>query len=793
MGKDELDKRLRRLHEAADSFALPDIPDGSFKGVKRLGGKMTYWYTQPFGAAQNDFNRNAVDAMDELKRQIDRLREQLAEAESRSVQRIASAKSDVQQDYRKVIARNYLEQQEAMEKMSAEIDYTLSYAAPQNRVHAGKPPLTQLPVIGTESLFQEFRAVQNAENGSDASQALDCLGEEYKKLLEDSVHVLSSPKNCKPVALVVRSYQSTAGMEAIRNEVWDLYQLLRSASRYPVCIVSVEGTGESIRQSGDLYAVPESMLGDWVRTTDPALLIYCESTTNIMHLANDSLLLRNSIVRLSAQNPIQELGGSLMQELQHLCDFGVQHYCTCSSFAADKMEEAGFRRPDVIYPYMDPQKPLFIRKPRGFDPEKLTIGFASSPMLPHQSDSRGIPVLCEVVAQNPDVHFIVLWRDAEAVAVPEMLRNAENCEVHIGKYDMSQFYDKVDCILVPYADINYNHACSMSALEGMMMGIPVIATPVAGVSELVKACGIGMVTEHADAASVTKAIQQFPMHYSAFQEAWRTEKLHGMVSNHAFVQYVESCIEEAVPVGVHTLYEWDRQLKINQKHLVRGSAALKAYYQRQEIAANYTEDRFLAYPQNCFDLMERKSVAVLLSHYLAGKRNVQLLDLACGNGRILQELVHFGTCTACDASRAMLHAVQEKFAGADVRIQELDLISQQPNETFDVITIFRFIRHYSYETRRGLWRKLRNALNENGILLFDVPNNRFEIPHRQKNGWGKYNIYDVFWSKKAIEKEMRDNGFRLLALVPVGQGLYPMPQEYRSEPMTWTAAATPLA
>ncbi|MBP0967435.1 MAG: hypothetical protein J5722_07365, partial [Oscillospiraceae bacterium] len=96
-----------------------------------------------------------------------------------------------------------------------------------------------------------------------------------------------------------------------------------------------------------------------------------------------------------------------------------------------------------------------------------------------------------------------------------------------------------------------------------------------------------------------------------------------------------------------------------------------------------------------------------------------------------------------------------------------------------------------YSIRKKLWARLRAALKQGGILLFDVPNVRFEVPHRKKNGWGNYHIYDIFWTRDAIERELRDNGFRLAALIPVGQGLYPMPAEYRAEPMTWTAAAIP--
>ena len=88
-----------------------------------------------------------------------------------------------------------------------------------------------------------------------------------------------------------------------------------------------------------------------------------------------------------------------------------------------------------------------------------------------------------------------------------------------------------------------------------------------------------------------------------------------------------------------------------------------------------------------------------------------------------------------------------------------------------------------------LWAKLRQLIGENGVVLFDVPNARFEIPHRQSNGWGQYQIYDIFWTRHALEKELNDNGLRLAALIPIGQGLYPMPAEFRGEPMTWTAAA----
>ena len=792
MGKDELDKKLRRMHEDAVSFSLPTVPDGNFKTAKKLGKKLTYWYVQPFSAAQNEFNSYTADTIAELKRQVDRLREMIYETEDRSEQRISDAKQELRQEQRQAQARSNAAQQDAFEALTASVDRTLSYTAPERRSSAGVLPLTKLPVIGTEALFQEFHSVQTADNSTETQQALDVLGAGYRALLEDSVKKLTDPQNCKPIALVVHTFMQNAGMEAIRNEVWDLYRLLCDASRYPACILSIEPEGTEPAQRGDVHFVPENQVQDWMRMHDPALLIFCESTAGILKAADHSMLLRNAIVRLSGQNPVHGTKSSSLQEFVHLCDLGVQHYCTASQFAANVMEEYGFRRPEVIYPYIDLQKPIFCRKPRTFDPKKYTVGFASSPMLKAQMNSRGIPALCDTVTMNPEIRFIVLWRDAETVPVPDVLQNAPNCEVRIGRCDMAQFYDEIDCVLIPYADEFFNHACSLSAVEGMIMGIPAVATPEAGVSELIEACGLGIIAEGNDAAALSAALRQLPEQYPAFRESWRTEKLLGLISGKAFVRYAEDCIAEAVPQGVHTLYEWDRQLKLENKHLVKGVAALKAYYQRQDVASSYTEDRFTAYPQNCFDLMERKSVSVLLEHFLSGRKNPELLDLACGNGRIFQEVLPFGKCTAGDASPAMLAAVRQRFANEEFTAKELDLLSDELTGKYDAITIFRFIRHYEYSTRRQLWAKLRNALKENGVLLFDVPNVRFEVPHRQKMGWGKYHIYDIFWTRAAIEKELLDNGLRLLALVPVGQGLYPMPTEYRNEPMTWTAAVTPM-
>ena len=102
---------------------------------------------------------------------------------------------------------------------------------------------------------------------------------------------------------------------------------------------------------------------------------------------------------------------------------------------------------------------------------------------------------------------------------------------------------------------------------------------------------------------------------------------------------------------------------------------------------------------------------------------------------------------------------------------------------FDVVTTFRYIRHYDGSQRMHIYEKIRKCLNDNGILVFDVCNIEYSMADRKKAGWDGFNIYDVFWTKESIQQELEENGFRIVYLLPIeidkiGQG-----------PVTWTVAA----
>ena len=187
-----------------------------------------------------------------------------------------------------------------------------------------------------------------------------------------------------------------------------------------------------------------------------------------------------AIIRLSAQNPLEGVSRQARESLLHVNDLGMQHYIVYSGYAKKIMEQAGFKNIRFCYPLVDQRKisaAVCLEKQKG----KITAGFASSPMSEKQMTDRGVFLLCDLAEKEQNAEFLILWRE-ETVALPERLKKASNCKIITGYYPMEHFYSQIDCLLIPYTSENSNHACSVSALEAMLTGLPVVCTSKSGVA-----------------------------------------------------------------------------------------------------------------------------------------------------------------------------------------------------------------------------------------------------------------------------------------------------------------------
>jgi SAM-dependent methyltransferase len=101
-------------------------------------------------------------------------------------------------------------------------------------------------------------------------------------------------------------------------------------------------------------------------------------------------------------------------------------------------------------------------------------------------------------------------------------------------------------------------------------------------------------------------------------------------------------------------------------------------------------------------------------------RAKRVLELACGTGSILAQLVPDYEVTGVDRSRAMLDLARKEVP--DARLVEADMTEVQLDERFDVVVcVFDSINHLlRFRDWEAVFRRAREHLRDGGIFVFDV-------------------------------------------------------------------------
>ena len=752
-----------KMNKNTQSYNQGELPEngGILNIFRRLGRKLTFWYVDPFGERQNNFNRESSNMINELSERID-------------------ANDDVTKYIAEVLKNEVNALNQKINLTNDNLNKFIRLSDPELRKKISPTLKGEI----SPSTAAKFTGSISSVNDDD----LEKWGEQYRKNILGELSANAERKGT--IGIICMNFLMSRGIDAVRNEALELYKLLKRTCSYNLKFISIEKNITETQIKGGLMLVPEKGAGEIIKSLKLSLCILCEATPNIILQDNCSLLAEHIIFKLSGQNPLKNLSQNTLRELIHFNDFGQHKYLVQSSKAADIMAENGFRRPQISYPLTSDGK-IYLRK-RTFATEKFTVGFASSPMEIRQSEARGINLLCSVIKSNPDIKFKILWR-YENVDLPYIMTMARNCTVISGACDMGKFYSEIDCVIIPYQSIDYNHACSLSAVEAMRNFIPVVCTSVSGISEVVAECGMGEVSG-LDEKSVSSALRKIKNHYHDYLTPVTKQRFEDILYNKNIVDIIENEADKNRSVKPVSLYEWDRRLKLDGKYLVMGHKAMKEYYSQAEIAENYTQDRFTSPALKYFDFIERQNIGVIFDSYF-GKVSPLILDVACGDGRITAECIKHGKCISADASAEMLKLGKNRFR--DYRnspdVAMIDVIADNIRGKYDAVTCFRYIRHFEYASRKLIYDKFRSILTEDGILIFNVPNIDFELPLKNLKGWDKYNIYDVFFDRETIEEELRLSGFRIKYIIPTGQGLMTdLPANIRNQPVTWTVGAVKL-
>ncbi|SHK68100.1 Glycosyltransferase involved in cell wall bisynthesis [Anaerocolumna jejuensis DSM 15929] len=742
------------------------------------------WFIIPLIEHQNSFNKSVIEVLETNKLISEETNKSIRNLDDDNNEQMI-ALQDLENNlklvseefaiYKQENDDRHKQLKEAVFHQRLSMEHYQRHVVPEYRVQL-EDKQTKIISIAREQDLNKMNEIDSSNLEFLQNDNLDKINENYRNYIEKTIS--NSNKNGGLIVIIIKSFRQEYGMEAIRNETYDLYQLLKKESVYKVKLISLEKQKTPSNYDESIMYIMENKLSDCIETLSPNLLILCASAAHILFEYYSVFFKYHTLVRLTAQNPFQGLNNESIEELRHANDFGVHHYIVSSKRALGIMESEGFRDVLLQYPIINTER-IDVKNFKKRTNEVFTLGFASSPMSEEQYEDRGVGLLSRVIEKIPEVQFKILWRNVN-LPVPAILTSLSNCQIYIGKYDMVKFYTEIDSIIIPYKTIDYNHACPLSAAEALINGIPVICTENSGISEILNSYGMGVVCEPT-IESLVAGILNLRTNYQLYLNEASVNLVRTLFNSNKVIGVVEDIAENYVSDNFVTLRQWDDYLKIKGKYLVKGHDAIKQYYQNEEIAEKYNEERFLQFPFNYFDAFERTSIDIAFESYM--KEHIKILDIACGDGRIVQENLKYGSCTAVDSSQAMLNIVKNRYGHNNVKTQICDFFIDSIEDKFDVITTFRYIRHYDYAQRKSIYHKIWNTLNDEGMLVFDAPNIRYAMKERNGDNWGYYNIYDVFWTEETIKKELSDNNFILYYLIPIGLS------SIDEEPVSWTVIA----
>ena len=145
-----------------------------------------------------------------------------------------------------------------------------------------------------------------------------------------------------------------------------------------------------------------------------------------------------------------------------------------------------------------------------------------------------------------------------------------------------------------------------------------------------------------------------------------------------------------------------------------------------EFSQNYRDaaDLFLPFRRQCIGI-----IASLYGHFIAQNPQVSVLDLGCGDGVVIQELLKLSQpakVQLLDGSDEMLAAAQARL-GAQKNIYYTqasfqDLLANDPlQSTFDFIYSSLAIHHLSFEHKKALYQYIYSHLSDGGYFInYDV-------------------------------------------------------------------------
>jgi ubiquinone/menaquinone biosynthesis C-methylase UbiE len=208
--------------------------------------------------------------------------------------------------------------------------------------------------------------------------------------------------------------------------------------------------------------------------------------------------------------------------------------------------------------------------------------------------------------------------------------------------------------------------------------------------------------------------------------------------------------------------------------VINGRKAIRDAYRDETVAREYVDNRFR---EPLGAMLHARQVAAI-RRLMEQKRPSRVLEIAPGPGRLTVDVSRgidgFITMPVLvEASAQMLAEARRRLSRTQLRWRTLqgDAFSLPFTDAFDLVYVFRLIRHFRAAERAQLYRQIAKVLRPGGLLAFDAINEIVSAPLRA-NAPDEYRHYDALMRPDVLEAELAEAGLEIVSLEGV-QRSYP--------------------
>jgi len=197
---------------------------------------------------------------------------------------------------------------------------------------------------------------------------------------------------------------------------------------------------------------------------------------------------------------------------------------------------------------------------------------------------------------------------------------------------------------------------------------------------------------------------------------------------------------------------------------IKGNLKIKAYYDKPAVAGEYLKQRFTLPLRQ---IHHERQVEFINDTIRNLGPNSRILEIAMGPARLTSEIEDDKALlrVGIDHSKEMLKEAKNNLINKH-KLEKWDLVNSDgfelpfKNDVFDLVFVFRLIRHFGFQDRQKIYREIGRVLNTpSGVLVFDAQNHKVSYPHRIKEGLNDYPVYDKLYRRQELINELVNAGW----------------------------------